>query len=355
MTTLGWVLLGIGVVLAVGVIALYNSLVTWQNRVRNAWAQIDVQLKRRHDLIPNLVEVCRAYMRYERETLEAIIKARQQAIGALRMDERASAENQVSRTLRQLFAVVERYPQLKASENLLALQEELASTENKIAFARQFYNDCVMEHNTQLFQFPSNLIAATLMAVMVGTIALLCDVFWRSVRYGGRRRSKDGSHLIFLLFPSALAILAPIVAKLIQLAMSRRREFLADATAALLTRYPEGLASALEKIDSDQEVLEAANRATQHLYIVNPIKAHEERAKGWLATLFSTHPPTAERVQRLRAMTGKPELQRTRNAPAPPSAARPVSIPEPLAKALGIAPMLAAQTSAPQPIALTPR
>ncbi|MCS7224565.1 MAG: LemA family protein [Armatimonadetes bacterium] len=154
-----WVPVALLVAVAIGLVLIYNSFVTWLNRVRNGWAQIDVQLKRRHDLIPNLVEVCRAYMTYERETLESLIRLRQEALRTQDTKKRQDQETQVSQHLRQLFALAENYPQLKASENLLALQEELASTENKIAFARQFYNDCVMEYNTRITQFPGNLVA----------------------------------------------------------------------------------------------------------------------------------------------------------------------------------------------------
>lgn len=139
-----------------------------------------------------------------------------------------------------------------------------------------------------------------LMGVLVGVVALLCDFVLRGFFWGGgsRRRGKGGGAWPLLILALLLAILAPIVSKLIQLAVSRRREFLADASAAELTRFPEGLARALLKISGDKEVLEVANRATQHLYIVNPIKSFEARAK----TLFSTHPPIQERVERLRSM-----------------------------------------------------
>ena len=153
-----------------------------------------------------------------------------------------------------------------------------------------------------------------LLAILVGGIALLCDMFWRSFRYGGiRRRSDDRrgggqEQIIFLILAVILAILAPIVAKLLELAVSRRREYLADAAAALMTRYPEGLASALEKIGNDREVLEVANRATQHLYIVNPIKSFEERAER----LTDTHPPIRERIRRLREMAFQDETPEAR-------------------------------------------
>jgi heat shock protein HtpX len=138
---------------------------------------------------------------------------------------------------------------------------------------------------------------AMLVAVMVGTVALLSDWMRRSFFYRGRRRGKSGGGIIVLL-ALVLAILAPIVAQLIRLALSRQREYLADANGALLTRYPEGLASALEKISKDKEPLEAANKATAHLYIVNPLLEH----RGKLNSLFSTHPPAEERIRRLRSM-----------------------------------------------------
>ena len=150
------------VVLLVLIIAgMFNALVRLRNRVKNAWAQIDVQLKRRYDLIPNLMETVKGYMRHERETLEAVIKARQQAVNISggSIAEQAQAENMLSQTLRSLFALSESYPDLKANQNFLALQEELTSTENKIGFARQFYNDSAMRLNNKVEMFPSNVIA----------------------------------------------------------------------------------------------------------------------------------------------------------------------------------------------------
>ena len=155
------VILAIVVIILAGyVAALFNKLVKMRARVKNAWAQIDVQLKRRYDLIPNLVNTAKGYLKHERETLEAVTKARQQAIdtsgGAA---EQAKAENYLSQTLRSLFAVVENYPDLKANQNMLALQEELTSTENKISFARQFYNDSTMKYNIATESVPTNIIA----------------------------------------------------------------------------------------------------------------------------------------------------------------------------------------------------
>ncbi|HVO76830.1 MAG TPA: zinc metalloprotease HtpX [Candidatus Bathyarchaeia archaeon] len=147
-----------------------------------------------------------------------------------------------------------------------------------------------------------DILYATMVGILVGSIAMMSDFFLRSFFWGGgrRRRSSSGgaAGVILIVVAIVLAILAPVCARLLQLAVSRQREYLADASAAKLTRYPEGLASALEKISSDKEVLEVANRATQHLYIVNPIKPFEKRA----ANLFSTHPPIQDRIARLRAM-----------------------------------------------------
>jgi len=148
-----------------------------------------------------------------------------------------------------------------------------------------------------------DILYATMVGILVGSIAMMADFFLRSFLWGGGRRRRSNSEggaagIILIVIALALAVLAPIFAKLLQLAVSRQREYLADASAAKLTRYPEGLASALEKIAGDKEVLEVANRATQHLYIVNPIKPFEKRA----SSLFSTHPPIQERIARLRAM-----------------------------------------------------
>ncbi len=151
--------LGIIVLLAVWVVSIYNGLVRLRNAVKNAWAQIDVQLKRRYDLIPNLVEVVKDYMSYEQETLQKVIEARSKAMSAQGVEAKSAAENQLTGALKSLFALSESYPDLKANQNVQSLQEELTSTENKIAFARQYYNDSVMRLNTQIELFPSNFVA----------------------------------------------------------------------------------------------------------------------------------------------------------------------------------------------------
>jgi LemA protein len=153
-------LLALAAVVVLWLVGVFNGLVRLRNAVKNAWSQIDVQLKRRHDLIPNLVETVKGYASHERETLEAVIQARQQAINVSdNVIDRAKAENMLSQTLRSLFAVSEAYPDLKANQNFLALQEELTSTENKISFARQFYNDSAMTYNNKTEMFPSNIVA----------------------------------------------------------------------------------------------------------------------------------------------------------------------------------------------------
>ena len=149
----------IAVILVIAIINIYNGLVRFRNEVKNAWAQIDVQLKRRHDLIPNLVETVKGYAAHEKSTLEEVIKARSQAVSATDMGERVQAEQQLSGALGRLMLLVEQYPDLKANQNFLALQEELTSTENKIGFARQFFNDTVLTYNTRIQVIPANIIA----------------------------------------------------------------------------------------------------------------------------------------------------------------------------------------------------
>ncbi len=155
------VILGIILILFLIFLGMYNSLVRLRNEVKNAWSQIDVQLKRRHDLIPNLVETVKGYMQHERQTLEAVTNARNiaQQASAAAPAARAQAEGQLSAALGRLLAVAEAYPNLKANENFLALQEELTSTENRISFARQYYNDSVLRYNNRTQMLPSSIIA----------------------------------------------------------------------------------------------------------------------------------------------------------------------------------------------------
>jgi LemA protein len=171
MTTL-LVVVGIAVVLAVFVVGIYNRLVALRNRYQNGFAQIEVQLKRRHDLIPNLVETAKGYMAHERETLDAVIQARNQATGGLQraasnpgdataMKELGSAEGVLSGAVGRLFAVMEAYPDLKANQNMMQLSEELTSTENRVAFSRQAFNDSVTAYNTYRESFPAVLLAST--------------------------------------------------------------------------------------------------------------------------------------------------------------------------------------------------
>ncbi|MEK7353347.1 MAG: LemA family protein [Chloroflexota bacterium] len=159
MTT--WIVLGVIAVIIIWIIAMYNGLVRLRNQTKNAWSQIDVQLKRRHDLIPNLIETVKGYMEHERGTLEAVTNARNLAQSADNANPgaRAAAEGQLSGALARLLVVVENYPNLKANTNFLALQEELTGTENKISFSRQYYNDSVLGYNNKIQMFPSNIMA----------------------------------------------------------------------------------------------------------------------------------------------------------------------------------------------------
>jgi LemA protein len=160
---IGWIVLGIVVLVLIifvlWLIGAYNGLVRKRIQCENAWSQIDVQLKRRYDLIPNLVNTVKGYASHEKETLESVISARQQAIDADGVGEQAQAENMLTGALRQLFALSESYPDLKANQNFMQLQEELVSTENKISFARQHYNDTVSRYNSATEMFPSSVIA----------------------------------------------------------------------------------------------------------------------------------------------------------------------------------------------------
>jgi LemA protein len=162
MSTTGWIVLGVIVVFVLWIIMIYNQLVAMRQRVGQAFADVDVQLKQRHDLIPNLVETVKGYAAHERGTLEAVVKARNTAMAAQGPEQQAAAENQLSGALRQLFALSEAYPDLKANQNFQQLQSELSDVENKIAASRRFFNNAVQEYNTGIQQFPAALFAATL-------------------------------------------------------------------------------------------------------------------------------------------------------------------------------------------------
>jgi LemA protein len=156
------IVLGLVVVLGIYLVSLYNGLVKLRNRIENAWAQIDVQLTRRYDLIPNLVETVKGYATHEQETFEAVTQARNMAQEASGVQEQAEAENVLTGALKSLFAVSEAYPELEANENFLHLQEELTATEGRIAYARQFYNDTVFKYNTKIQSFPAVFIAGAM-------------------------------------------------------------------------------------------------------------------------------------------------------------------------------------------------
>lgn len=154
-----WVILGIILIIIILIISLYNNLVKASQKVKNAWAQIDTQLKRRFDLIPNLIETVKKYMEHEEKTLTEISKAKNMFNEALKIDEKANANDMLTNGLKNIFALAEAYPELKANQNFTLLQEELSKTEDKIAFSRQFYNDTVQMYNTLVMTFPTNLFA----------------------------------------------------------------------------------------------------------------------------------------------------------------------------------------------------
>ncbi len=161
MSIYAYIILAIIALIIIWAVAAYNGLVRLKNQVDNAWRQIDVQLKRRHDLIPNLVKTVKGAMEFERGTLERVVEARSKAVGAKSLLDKGVAENMLTAALGKLFALVENYPDLKSNENVLNLQEELTSTENRIGFARQFYNDIVTQFNTRQDVFPSKIIAGS--------------------------------------------------------------------------------------------------------------------------------------------------------------------------------------------------
>lgn len=155
----GWVVIGLLGLIILWAIATFNRMIVLRNRIDNAWSQVDVQLRRRYDLIPNLVEIVKGYAAHERQTFEEVTKARQAGIDARTVQDQAQAENLITSALRRLFAVAEAYPQLRATENFQQLQEELAGTESKIAYARQFYNDSVLSYHNLIQAFPARLVA----------------------------------------------------------------------------------------------------------------------------------------------------------------------------------------------------
>jgi LemA protein len=154
-----WIVIAVAVLILVSLIGIYNGLVQLRNQVKNAWSQIDVQLKRRHDLIPNLIEAVKGYMQHERATLDSVTQARSRAMGAESIPAKVQAETALGAAMSKFLVTVEQYPDLKANQNFLRLQEELSATENRIAFARQHFNDSVMTYNNQIQMFPSNFVA----------------------------------------------------------------------------------------------------------------------------------------------------------------------------------------------------
>ena len=159
MGIIGWVIVGIVGIVILWWIATFNRMIVLRNRIDNAWSQVDVQLRRRYDLIPNLVEIVKGYAAHERQTFEEVTKARQAGIDARTVQDQAQAENLITSALRRLFAVAEAYPQLRATENFQQLQEELSGTESKIAYARQFYNDTVLSYHNLIQAFPARIVA----------------------------------------------------------------------------------------------------------------------------------------------------------------------------------------------------
>ncbi len=157
---LGWILLAVLGLILIWLVLIYNGLISIRNDVQSSWKQIDVQLKRRHDLIPNLVQTVKGSMEFEQDTLEKVISARAKAVSAASPASKAEAENMLTQTIGKLFAVMENYPALKSNENVMQLQEEITSTENKIAFARQLYNDLVANYRTKLQVFPDNFVSS---------------------------------------------------------------------------------------------------------------------------------------------------------------------------------------------------
>jgi LemA protein len=161
MSAVVWVIVAIAMLFVLWIVFLYNRMVVLKNRIDNAWSQIDVQLRRRYDLIPNLIETVKGYAAHEKEVFEKVSQARAAMVSAGSVGEQGQAQNQITQALKSVFAVAEAYPELKANQNFMMLQEELSGTESKIAYARQFYNDTVMSYNTMIQTFPANMLAGT--------------------------------------------------------------------------------------------------------------------------------------------------------------------------------------------------
>ena len=447
-----WIILGIIVVLVLIVVGVYNGLVKSRMQTREAWSQIDVQLKRRNDLIPNLIETVKGYAKYEGDTLAKVTQLRQQVAQASSPAEAMAASDALSRQVAGIFAVAENYPDLKANTNFMQLQEELTNTENKISYARQLYNSVTSNYNVKLETFPTNVIAgmfgfkqaeflqvpeeekavpkvdfsgylwlgsslggvilaliiggiyafsmifqstevvmrmngarevteeqapqlyhivqdmamvaqipmprvyivddpsmnafatgsnpqnaavaattgllavmnreelegvighevshirnydiriSTIAVALASAITMLSSIGGRMMWWGGGRSRDDdregsgGLEIVMLILSLLAIVLAPLAATLVQLAISRQREFLADASSVELTRNPQGMINALLKLDNSEPMQRHVDDASSALFINDPKK------ESGLQKLFYTHPPIAERVARLRKM-----------------------------------------------------
>src|SRR5437667_374417 len=398
-----WVLLVVVVVAVLWVIGAYNGLISLKNQTINAFKQIDVQLKRRHDLIPNLVNSVKGAMDFERSTLEAVIQARNQAVkvnasGPEGIKQISQAENALSGALSRLLVTVERYPELKETGNIGQLQEELSSTENRIGLVlttvaiftawhtyktgpekvlwatgahelidpqtdaeRQVANvvdemaiaagiprpriwiipdedpnafatghdprdshiavtrgllricnrdelQAVIAHELGHVKNLDVRLMTTL-AALVGAVLLVRDGMGRTMRGGGiplrgARKGKSAGPLLAILLALWVIswILAPLVTQLLALAVSRRREYLADAMSAQFTRNPLALASALEKIEGAAAPTASIKSGAAHLCICDPLGRRLTNSEGWLADRFATHPPMSMRISRLKGM-----------------------------------------------------
>jgi hypothetical protein len=291
---------------------LYNSLVGLRNQIGNAWAQIDVQLKRRHDLVPSLVAAVQGYLRHESELLERIAAARTRALEATGAGAIGLAEGALGQAVGGLLAVMERYPDLKADRSVLALQEELVTTGLLAIMTRDELQGVVAHEMAHVRNY--DIRKMTVVAALLGAVLLLSDWAMR-LRLGrraawgsGDRRRGDGGALpgplgLVLLGLWLLTVLVtPLVGRLLATAVSRRREYLADASGAELTRNPLGLASALRKLEAATAPTAAIHRGTAHLCIADPLGRPVNEREGWLADVLATHPPIGDRIARLEAM-----------------------------------------------------